>query len=400
MQERNLSQLATPRESAFFALCRFLKEEEMLLNSLQEWQKQFHPSPQDFRLAQEIAYGTARMALTLDWIGEKLASKRSLKLKGKEKVLLRMSLYQLYYLDRVPSYATVHEMVSLAKRYTHITFASFLNALLRKAALQMPALPKQNLSLTYSYPTFLVECLSAQYGREKTKKILELGNTAPKQWVRTRNKNPLEFQQVDDIDPFISSKQHYIQNPTQANLLVELVKNIPPPKNILDLCASPGGKSILLKELFREAHLTVNDRSEEKLNTLANNLEKYGIDAFFSCGPAEEFQADGQFDLVLVDAPCSNSGVLGKRPEARWRISKENIEKLQKTQLAILERASSLVARSGTLIYMTCSILAQENEEVAKNCSLQAVANQLKTPEAGLDGGFGAVFSKRDVGQT
>ncbi|MBS4167860.1 transcription antitermination factor NusB [Parachlamydia sp. AcF125] len=405
-----------PREAAFLAVYAFLKEGKFLAESLEEWKQRESPSPLDFAFAQDVAYGSVRMALTLDFTAKSMAKRQTLSLKIKEKALLRTALFQAAFQTTTPLYAIGHESVDLAKKYCHATFVSFLNALLRKAEKGLPPIPQENtpqdLSIRYSYPLPLVEAFLANFGLDTCKQILELGNRPSTTMVRLRPQTslthneqdkltrvpqlppPLAFiKEASDIPLFARSPHFYIQNGTPYLLMEHLRQGAPPPGTILDLCASPGGKLLLAHDFYPSAPLFANDVSLPKIRTLQENCQKYQLEATLTCTKGEFYIANQRFDLIIVDAPCSNTGVLNKRPEARWRFSDQVLKQLEDTQLRLLSHAHTLLSEQGEIWYMTCSILSQENQKlvqkISRQCGLFMRTSHTILPNTlGLDGGF------------
>lgn len=410
--------LHSAREAAFFALYAALKEEAFISDWLETWQKNEQPDLKDFRLAQQIAMGSCRMALALDAIAKELTPHGRLDLKVKEKALLRTALYQATMLDKIPLYAIVMETVAIAKKHGMKQKAGFFNALLRLLAKEKPQLPEGDsitaLSTRFSYPSALVKDLLATYGKETTLTLLALGNAPAPLMARARKPVDLSpYEQVPVLfSPFVfirnakqlkevaDSTSFYIQNLTSALHVHALSKRMPkPPETILDLCASPGGKLLLAHDYFPKAELFANDLTEAKAKTLKLNLEKYNIPAHISVGPGESYQSERPFNLIICDVPCSNTGVLSKRPEARWRFSERNLRELEKIQLRLIENASRLLAPNGRIWLMTCSILPQENEELTKKaCScfnLQKTYEHLQLPsQEGYEGGYAAELKR------
>lgn len=413
-----------PRERAYLALLASLRDEGFITNTLENFQKHAPLSPLDYAFAYEIAAGSARMALALDAIAEKLSDKQKLSLKLKERALLRTAIYQHTFMDKVPLYAIANETMELAKKYCHPTFGKFVNALLRRLEAGTPALPSSDsphdLAVRLSYPKGFVSSLLHDYGLDAAKAILAAGNLPPHMMVRIRPKCPQEqiesygIAQVwenrlsvgelrDKLQyrPISSSPYFYIQNATPVALLDALAqKTALTPLSILDLCSSPGGKLLALHDLFPDAHLFANDVSEEKLIKLKANIAKYGLKADIRCGLGEEYTGtdkEQRFNLIVVDAPCSNSGVLNKRPEARWRIDTQSLNELRQTQLKLLTKAYELLQKDGEIWFMTCSILKEENEGVVealcKTIPLKATWMQTILPnDNGWDGGFACLL--------
>ncbi len=410
-----------PREAAFLSLLISIRKESFISSALDEWRKKQNPIPADFNLAFEIANGSCRMRLALNWLAEKLANRKQLHLRLREEVLIQTALYQHFFMDRIPLYAIVNESVNIAKKYSTKSFASFLNAILRKLEETSLELPKGNtvpdISIRYSCPKFFVKELIQNYGLEKAESILEIGNSSPKVMFRIRPEakdKQADYSGVKHIAGILTpmviiedmallpqiaqSPDYYIQNATPALLMHTLARNALFPKRVLDLCASPGGKSIAIFDLFSNIELFANDISSNKLKTLQENLDKYGIQATLSCSKGQNFATDQLFDLVILDVPCSNSGVLNKRPEARWRISQEKIEQLEQLQLGLIKQAKKLIKEDGEIWYMTCSILKRENtrliDKASENFSLSVRVKETMFPNIdGFDGGFACALN-------
>lgn len=403
------------REAAYLALLTSLRQEGFVSHFLEQWQNNENPSDLDFAFAQEIAFGTTRLALALDHISAQLSTHQKLSLKLKERALLRTAIYQHFYMSKVPLYAIVNETIELAKKYCHRTFANYLNAILRKLSSKKPALPTGNtpveLSIRFSYPLPFIGKLIAAFGKEKTEDILNGGNKPAKTMARLRpginiqDQLPLKlisdtFAIIDKasmLNEIASSPFYYIQNITPAFLVAELAKLTKPPNRILDLCASPGGKLIAAYDKFPEAELFGNDVSQDKIFRLSQNFTKYKIPINLSCELGEKFSSPHSFDLIILDVPCSNSGVLNKRPEARWRLTQEAINELTKKQMRLIEKAATLLSNDGAIWYLTCSILSEENENLINTActALKLKISFSKTilpNEEGWDGGFACLL--------
>jgi len=378
------------REAAYISILASLKDEKFASKSLADWKA---PSSRDFRLAQEISYGTIRMARALDHLATQLANKKKLSLKLREKVLLRMALYQHLYMDRIPLYAIVNEMVSLAKKHCHESFIKFYHAILRRlenSPLELPA----DYSIRYSYPPYFVDQLIQSYGSAITKELLEAGNTPSKTMARVRS----EQNKMIVLDEITDSTDLYIQNGTPVHLMTQLSQNTTPPKRALDLCAAPGGKLLLLYDLFPETELFANDVSSSKVQLIQENCAKYGVQATITSSRGESYPTAPAppFDLVLLDVPCSNSGVLNKRPEARWRLTSQNLAQLTNLQWELLKHATNLITPNGEIWYMTCSILPAENEEMVERLGFEIRIQDRKLPSTnGYDGGFACALRRK-----
>lgn len=409
MAEHTTLQTSNPREIAYFALLASIRHTAFVADILDVWRNLMRPSLQDMNLAQEIAYGSARMAATLDYLALELTDEKKLSLKPKEKALLRTAIYQFHFMDRIPAYAIVDESVKIAKRHCHPTFVNFLNAILRKASKELPKVPGGNsvvdLSIRYSYPVFYIEELMNNFDLTQVKEILELGNVPSQTMVRLRSnqqfghvvvEKPFPIALINDLSTMakiINSKDFYIQNVTPSVLMGALKSDVVDPESILDLCAAPGGKTLLAHDMYPNARLFANDISDDKTTLLKENFRKYKLDVELSFGLGQDYTSNQIFDLIVLDVPCSNTGVLNKRAEARWRLSSENLRHLEETQWALLEKAVSMLHPDGEIWYMTCSILERENNgmmrKACQQMGLEIVKSILILPNHdGWDGGY------------
>ena len=389
------------REAAYTALLKAFREEAYLNETLLQWKESERPSEKDFSLAKELAFGTMRHAIALESIAKQFSTKKKLSLKRKERVLLFLALYQALYLNKIPSYAIANEMGELAKKMTSPHFASFLNALLQKVFKNPP-----DVSRFSSYPELLVQKLQKELG-EKTTGVLKSMNTPSKSHVLLRKKidipncvmkDPFLVMEANDPMKWVENDFSYVMNITPLTLIKELSKQLlTPPKKILDLAASPGGKSIACSTLYPEAELFCNDLTESKKKKLIENFSRLGVDAKIRIGPGETYPTDQKFDLILLDVPCSNSGVLGKKPEAHLRFQQEKLDELKQIQEKLLTHALQLLNPEGQIWYMTCSILQEENEQLIQNVlqkhpALYLHFSALHLPDQTGDGGFGAAL--------
>lgn len=410
------------REAAYLALLISMRHEGFISHSLEKWSHNYNPSKLDFAFAYEIASGSARMALALDHLAEQLSKNKKLHLKLKERALLRTAIYQYCFMEKIPIYAIVNETIEISKKYCHRTFSAYLNALLHKLETHPPSLPSTkgpiDLSIRYSYPLYFVKSLISDYGQITAEEILKSGNIRPKTMVRVRPGVDLSLEAFKFLNPqkemgvpmaivdqaaslsaIVELPEIYIQNATPVALVASLAELSQAPTNILDLCASPGGKLLAAHDLYPKAKLFANDLSEEKILRLSQNLRKYGVKADLTCGSGEAFESQELFDIIILDVPCSNSGVLNKRPEARWRLTAEAIDQLKKQQKNLISHAATLLAPGGAIWYLTCSILKAENEEMIDNAfsdyglKVEYFRTILPNKE-GWDGGFGALLRR------
>lgn len=352
-------------------------------------------APDDRGLCQELVYGVVRWQKTLDWL---IARKTG----GREQNpqihnLLQLGLYQLFWLQRVPDHAAVHETVELTKKTGFQPKAGFVNAVLRgytrerdetKAALEQ--LKQTDLAIGYSHPEWLVERWVKRWGKEKAMALLEWNNTPPPTFARinTLKADARKVKQVWDSESviyrgvqrdWISDDQvfeleahppltsmrtfqegmFYVQDPSTLLAVTSLDPKCG--EHILDVCSAPGGKTTYIAERMRnEGEVLAEDMRPERLKLVVDNCERLGVTCVGTTSATKEF------DRVLVDAPCSNTGVLRRRVELRWRIKPEEIARLRDTQLQILRDSAKRLKSGGTLVYSTCSLEPEENEDVVK----------------------------------
>lgn len=380
------------REAAFKILwkgfCQGLYVEDLLSQHVFQ-------DVRDQKLVFEICCGTIRYWAQLEWIAKQLTSTGKLSLKNREKSLLLSALYQIYYLERIPHYAVIDETVKLAKTHCHLTVSKFFNGILRKASDTPLKLPEGNspftLSIRYSQPLFFVQRLLEERSFAQAIEILQASNIRPKHFMRSLG-IPIQYQPVTTPAGDI---QGYIQNPTPGKLIAFLSEATGTPNTILDLCASPGGKLLLAHDLYPAAKLWANDISDARIAYLNENVSKFGLTVDVRVGTGESYPSGQLFDLIILDVPCSNSGVLNKRVEARWRLTPEALSALHATQEKLLKAAVALLAPGGAIWFLTCSVLKEENEVATSVPYLKKVCELTCFPdEEGMDGGYGCLLVK------
>jgi 16S rRNA (cytosine967-C5)-methyltransferase len=388
-----------PREITMDALGRRAGG-EFIDAVLEEALRNARLSPEDRRLCLELVYGIVRWQLTLDWL---VARKTNGLQKPGLQNLLRLGLYQIFWLDRIPNHAAVHETVELAKTRGFGPQAGFVNAILRGYLREFEATKQELVDLKdkhphlgYSHPEWLVQRWEKKWGRPQTKQLLEWNNTPPKTFARVntlktdpgrlltqwREENvDYDFIRGDWLDenlvfelkshpplevlPSFKQGLFYVQDPSTLLAVRELHPH--PGEAVLDLCAAPGGKLTYAAQLMQnEGRLVAHDTNAERLKLVQENCTRLGITCVQTVSPPELTQmvaekSSGLFDRVLIDAPCSNTGVMRRRVDLRWRIRPEEIERLGRTQLDLLKTAVALVKPQGSIVYSTCSLEPEEN---------------------------------------
>ncbi len=396
------------REKVFYILNRFFQDGVYLEQSLKDIKGV------DKGFIEYFCFGVLKNYKALSEYVMSLNLSKT-RFKRIEKLIAAIGAYQILFMDSVPTYAAVNETIFLAKKHTHPSFYKKLNAILRKISSKgyEAFLLKADLKTRYSLSEDLEHLLSNAFSKEKLRSLLEVFQKEKVSFFRLRKNfsseslqpfndmikpyNEAFYEVVDSqvIQKLCKEQSLYFQNPTPY-LLVEFLKDKAPEK-ILDLCAAPGGKLLLAGEEFPRAKLFANDLSEQRLETIKENFSKYQLDAEFSCVDALEYDKKG-FDLVILDVPCSNTGVIRKKPEAKFRFTREALSELTTLQKRLIEKALSLLNPGGAIWYMTCSILPEENEalieEVCSKLPVCCKKSQTILPaEDGLDGGFAALLT-------
>ena len=372
--------------------------------------------PADRALCQEIVYGAVRWQATLDWLVARKTAGR--KQKPALQNLLRLGLYQIFWLDRIPGHAAVNETVELAKHNGFGAQAGFVNAVLRGYLREADATKKlladlkiSQPAIGWSHPGWLVARWQKRWGAEKTAALLEWNNTPPKTFARvnclkTDAGRLLEKWREENVEyDFVRRgqleenlvfelKSHpplaklesfrqgwfYVQDP--STLLAACILGAQPGETVLDLCAAPGGKTTFIAQLMNnQGKIVASDVSEERLKMIRENCQRLGVTCVEFCrsrvdgAPAKSeinqrllasSPANRQFDKILVDAPCSNTGVMRRRVDLRWRIRPEEIQRLRDIQRDLLQQAAAKLKPGGVLVYSTCSLEPEENQEVVR----------------------------------
>lgn len=354
----------------------------------------------DRRLATELVYGTVKACGTLDWYLEQCVSRPLAKVAGDILSILRISAYQLLFMERIPASAACNEAVKLARSVSHEGSAKFVNGvlrgLLRKEAAGGFVLPDAEkddagfLAIKYYHPRWLVKRWLGPWGREGTERLLAFDNSAAPVCLRVNTLVTTRAQLLRDLteagcsvhasnwsaDGIVADKltslntlltalpkHFYIQD--ESSMLVAPILAPEPGMEVLDLCSAPGGKTTHLAQLMQDSgKITACDIHEHKLELIAENakrLDIHCIEPVLNDATVLREEWLEKFDRVLVDAPCSGLGVLRRRAEARWRKKRQDLKTFPPLQLAILEKAAQYVKQGGSMVYSTCTIEQSEN---------------------------------------
>jgi 16S rRNA (cytosine967-C5)-methyltransferase len=418
-------------------------------------------TPADRRLTTQLAYGVLRRRGTLDALLRPLVSRPAHEVEPWLRDALRLSAYQLALLTHIPPHAALNETVELAAQFNRPSAKGFLNGVLRKlvpllteervsgpAADALPleqgeyrrlaepvlpdpvASPVEYFAAGFSLPRWLAARWHARFGSDECLRLGFWFAGAAPLWLRS---NPLrtdraaviaELTQVGipaepgDVPQAVRVKEHaavrdlagyargwfVIQD--QSSMQVALALNPALGSRVLDLCAAPGGKTTHLAELMRnQGEIIACDVDERRLQTVTELCQRLGVTIVKTVRLHPERNEEpppGPFDAILVDVPCSNTGVLGRRPEVRWRLKETDFRHLVWLQTRLLVQAAERVRPGGVIVYSTCSIEAEENRGVVDAVlealpDLQLEADQEQVPGRPADGGYWARLRRRAV---
>lgn len=376
----------------------------------------------DRAFALELFYGVLRNISLLDfWIGNLRSSRVDSDLRD----LLRLGLYQLF-IAKTAEHAAVHETVELAPKRQR----AVVNAVLRSAARGKQELQRkanaQPLHLRTSHPKFLVERWRKQLGAGPAEALSHRNNQPPPIYARINQlridrqsflqryrdartlPNAANFVELPSPADAIEEGDCYIQDPSTA-VACELLQPQPGEK-ILDACAAPGGKTGYITEFMRnEGLLVACDREPERLRLLDDNLARLGVRIakitrhdWTKAKISREILSEAPFDRILVDAPCSNTGVMRRRVDVRWRLKPADFTRMRARQIEIVSAVIPLLKPGGILVYSTCSLEPEENEEVVQQLLRTMSILQVEEKRRSLslqdnfDGAFVARLRRRD----
>ena len=357
--------------------------------------------PRDRGLITEIVYGSVKYRGKLDYVLNQFAKTKVKKMDHWTRNNLRMALYQIMFLDKVPDSAAVDESVKLAKKYGRSD--KFVNAVLRnylrgKDTMQWPDKTKQPieyLCVEYSFPQWMVERFVRQYGMADTEKLLQYYNQPAPLWIRTNTlkisrealktqleqeglvvsesrytPEGLQIHSAVNLHQLKAFQQGLFTVQDESSMLVALAAEPDKDMRILDVCSAPGGKSTHMAQLMKNTgSIYACDIHKHRLELIEENCKRLGITNIKTVeqdGTVLTRRWQEPFDVIVCDVPCSGLGVLGRRADARWSKESEDIAGLCGIQKRILEEAAQLVVPGGTLIYSTCTITPEENQDMVE----------------------------------
>lgn len=353
----------------------------------------------DIGLISEIVYGVITWKLTIDEIIKKYSKIRLKKISPWILDILRLSIYQIVFLDKIPKSAAVNEGVNLAKRYGHRSSSGFANAILRKVEKQdyedfkNIKDEKERLSKQYSMPLWIIEELMGEgLELEKIEEICISSNIRPKVSIRINtlktNKEELKhilenenikatdgilkdflvLDKAKNIEKLESFKNGLFTVQDEAAGLTSLILDPKKGESILDACSSPGGKTTYIAQLVEnEGQIIAFDIHEHRTRLVEQNAKRLGVNIIETkVQDASKFEEKyvNKFDKILLDVPCLGIGVLKRKPDIKWQKKKEDVKEISEIQYKILENCTKYLKPKGELVYSTCSIIKEENEDL------------------------------------
>ena len=416
-----------------------------------------HLDERDRAFTSHLVQGVLRWRGRLDWIIQQAAHFPLKKIHPPILNILRLALYQIFFLDRVPQSAAVNEAVTQSKEHGAAHVVSFVNGILRnicrdKDNITFPDRERNRveyLSVFYSYPEWLVRKWVREWGTDFAEHLLAAGNRIPILTIRTNLLKLQRHQLIERlaeeglegkptpfspegiwlegirgrVDQLASFKEGLFQVQDEAAQVTAHLLKPQPGEKILDICAGRGGKTTHLAGLAGDrCRVLALDISHSRLLSLGRNSDRLGIstinavaaDATRSLSHLLRYQ----FDKIMVDAPCSGLGVISRHPDGKWNRNEEDVQRLAQLQKTLVHAAASVLRSGGKMLYVTCTISKEENEGVVESClesNRDIVLENIKhhVPEWGLelidqsgflrtfphvhhmDGFFAALFTKR-----
>ncbi len=447
--------ISPARIAAFEILLKIEKEKAFSSVLLPLYEEKL--PPKDRGLCHVLTLGTLRKQIYLDRVIEKLTNKKTGKLDSAVLIILRIGLFQLLFLDKIPAHAAINDAVNLVVRAKKNSAKGLVNAVLRRATRETIELEyadeTDKLVVETSHPRWLIEKWAKQFGLEETGKLAAANNETPELVFRLTAKSDentieifkklgLEIHESKIVSNawkvsganemlrlYAAEGKIYFQD--EASLMVGQTVNLKISESFLDVCAAPGSKATFVAEEEKRRReekekgkpgkqistfLVAGDFHEQRVRFLKENCLKQGANfvniARYDAEASLPF-AEETFDVVLVDAPCSGTGTIRHNPEIRYFLRENDFVELADKQLRILKNASKVLKKNGRLIYSTCSLEWEENESIADKFSIEnkefervapQIAERFLTVEGyartfpqtdNADGFFVAVFEKR-----
>lgn len=389
-----------PREVALKVLYKIDREDAYSNIALDEEIKnnRNNLNERDIGLISEIVYGTTTWRLTLDEIIKKYSNIKIKKISTWILNILRMGIYQIVFLDKIPKSAAVNESVNLAKRYGHRSSSNFVNAILRKVDKKdyedffTIKDDIERISKTTSMPLWIINELLKENSIDKVNEICQSSNERPKICIRvnklksTKEEIMLKLKEknIETVNGLLNDflilsnaknlekieefKEGKFTVQDEAAGLIPLFLEPKENENILDACSSPGGKTTYMAEMMNnKGNIEAWDIHNHRVKLVQKTAERLGIDiihAKINDATIYNERYRERFDKILLDVPCLGIGVLKRKPDIKWQRKREDVEAITKIQEKILDTCSKYLKKGGEIVYSTCSILKEENEGI------------------------------------
>lgn len=384
---------------------------------------------QEKRFIKRLTEGCVERRIELDYILDRYSALPVAKMKPLIRCLMRMSVYQILYMDSIPDSAACNEAVKLAGKRKFTNLKGFVNGLLRKVISQKERLPMPNpdaeplkyLSVKYSMPEWIVEMWLAEYGPEQTGELLrqllevhpvtirfaghvteELRRRYIQSWqqrgVRVTQSEYLDYACYLEGVLGVAGLEGYTEGAFAvqdvSSMLCVEAAGLREDDRVMDVCAAPGGKALLAAQ--KAGHVLARDISEAKLQRIRENACRMGMEAKLETELWDACRMDGDreasADAVFMDVPCSGLGVLGKKRDIKYRVTPESLESLIRLQRQIVQGSWRYVKPGGVLMYSTCTINRRENQEacnwICENFPFVLEESRQLLPQAHMDGFF------------
>lgn len=386
------------REVAFKVLVDIETNDNYSNIAINKFFREFKIEDIEKGLATEIIYGVTEKKLYIDYIINKLSKIKVQKLSTYVKILLRIGIYQVAFLDNISEYATVNETVNLVKKYDPRS-SGFVNAVLRnlirnkKEILEVEA-ENENMyySTKYSYNPWMIKSFIKEFGKEFTEDLLQANEEKPNLYIRVNTlkttkedlikkleemnikclnvsyvDEALEVKKLRNIENNKYFKEGLFTVQDVSSMIASKVLNPTKNSKVMDVCSAPGGKTTHIASLLENTGQVVSrDIFEHKLKLIQNSVDRLGLTNVLiekSDASILDNESIEKFDYVLCDAPCSGLGIIKRKPEIKYK-NKEDLKDLPILQKQILTNASKYVKVGGSLVYSTCTIIDRENIDV------------------------------------
>lgn len=389
---------------AIFDILENIERNDLLSDKvINEYLKETKFDKRDDNFIRKIVYGVLENKLLLNYYIETLTKRKLEKTESQVIILLQMGMYQIDFLDKVPNSAAVNEAVNLAKEINPRA-KGFVNGVLRNFIRQIDKITinkkkfNEFLSIKYSYPIWMVKYFLDEFGEKKTEDIFKFNNKVPKLTVRvntlkisreelineftklniesrksTLTKSGIIIENLNNnsIDTLELFKNGYFYIQDDASIVVSEILAPVEGEKVLDVCASPGGKTTHIAEIMNDkGYILARDISNKKIDLIKENIERLEISSIKTevfDAASDDIENKNKFDKILVDAPCSGLGIIRRKPDIKYNREFDDISFISDLQKEILDKSSKLLKKDGILVYSTCTIGKMENSNVVKS---------------------------------